>query len=153
MAGDVPVERAARLALLPAGLALGAVSLAVARGEPAYARGGASLTAGVAGLVAGWSLLAAGLGAWARRPTSRFGALVAAAGVAWFLAEWNNPGVGVAVAFTVGLVLQAACPPLVGHAALAYPGGRLWSRLERVAVAVAYGGGRAGAGDPARVVL
>jgi signal transduction histidine kinase len=44
------------------------------------------------------------------------------------------------VAFTVGLVLHAACPPLVGHAALAYPGGRLRSRLERVAVAIAYGG-------------
>jgi hypothetical protein len=44
------------------------------------------------------------------------------------------------VAFTAGLVLQAACPPLVGQAALAYPGGRLRSRLERVAVAVAYGG-------------
>jgi signal transduction histidine kinase len=140
MAGDVPLGRAARLAFLPAGLALGAVSLAVARGEPAYALGGGSLGAGVAGLLAGWSLLAVGLGAWARRPTSRFGALVAAAGVAWFLAEWNNPGIGVAVAFTVGLVLQAACPPLVGHAALAYPGGRLRSRLERVAVAVAYGG-------------
>jgi len=46
----------------------------------------------------------------------------------------------VALAFTAGLVLHAACPPLVGHAALAYPGGRLRSRLERVAVAVAYGG-------------
>jgi signal transduction histidine kinase len=140
MAGDVPLERAARLGLLAAGLALGVVSLAIARGEPAYALGGGSLGAGVAGLVAGWSLLAVGLGAWARRSASRFGALVAAAGLAWFLAEWNNPGAGVALVFTVGLVLQAACPPLVGHAALAYPGGRLRSRLERVAVAVAYGG-------------
>jgi signal transduction histidine kinase len=56
------------------------------------------------------------------------------------LAEWNNPGSDSAVAFTLGLVLQAACPPLVGQAALAYPDGRLRSRLERVAVAVAYGG-------------
>jgi signal transduction histidine kinase len=140
MAGDVPLERAARLALLPAGLALGAVSLAIAHGEPAYARAGGSLAAGVAGLLAGWSLVAAGLGAWARRRTSRLGPLVAAAGLAWFLAEWNNPGAGVALAFTAGLVLHAACPPLVGHAALAYPGGRLRSRLERVAVTVAYGG-------------
>jgi hypothetical protein len=65
---------------------------------------------------------------------------VAASGLAWFLAEWNNPCAGVALAFTAGLVLHAACPPLVGHAALAYPGGRLRSRLERVAVTVAYGG-------------
>jgi signal transduction histidine kinase len=140
MAGDVPLEHAARLGLLPAGLVLGAVSLAIARGEPAYSLGGGSLAAGAVGLLAGWGLLAAGLGAWARRPASRFGPLVVAAGLAWFLAEWNNPGAGVALAFTAGLVLHATCPPLVGHAALAYPGGRLRSRLERVAVAVAYGG-------------
>src|SRR5215218_3799252 len=140
MAGGVPLQRAAQLGLLLAGLALGAVSLAIARGEPAFSLAGGSPAAGVAGLVAGWSLLAAGLGGWARRPTSRFGPLVAAAGLAWLLAEWNNPGSDSAVAFTLGLVLQAACPPLVGHAALAYPDGRLRSRLERVAVAVAYGG-------------
>jgi signal transduction histidine kinase len=140
IAGEIPLGRAVRLALLAAGLGLGLLSLAIARGEPAYALGGGSLTAEVAGLLAGWSLIAAGLGAWARRPTSRFGPLVAVAGLGWFLAEWNNPDAGVALAFTAGLVLQAACPPLVGHAALAYPGGRLWSRLERVAVAVAYGG-------------
>jgi signal transduction histidine kinase len=140
MAGGVPLQRAAQLGLLLAGLALGAVSLAIARGEPAFSLAGGSAAAGVAGLVAGWSLLAAGLGAWARRPASHFGLLVAAAGLAWLLAEWNNPGSDSAVAFTLGLVLQAACPPLVGQAALAYPDGRLRSRLERVAVAVAYGG-------------
>jgi signal transduction histidine kinase len=140
MAGGVPLQRAAQLGLLLAGLALGAVSLAIARGEPAFSLAGGAIAAGVAGLVAGWSLLAAGLGAWARRPASRFGLLVAAAGLAWLLAEWNNPGSDSAVAFTLGLVLQAACPPLVGQAALAYPDGRLRSRLERVAVAVAYGG-------------
>ena len=139
IAGDIPLGRAVRLALLAAALGLGLLSLAIARGEPAFSLAGGSPAAGVAGLVAGWSLLAAGLGAWARRPTSRFGPLVAAAGLAWLLAEWNNPGSDSAVAFTLGLVLQAACPPLVGHAALAYPDG-LGSRLERVAVAVAYGG-------------
>src|SRR5215207_81783 len=90
MAGGVPLQRAAQLGLLLAGLALGAVSLAIARGEPAFSLAGGSPAAGVAGLVAGWSLLAAGLGAWARRPASRFGLLVAAAGLAWLLAEWNN---------------------------------------------------------------
>jgi signal transduction histidine kinase len=146
MAGEVSLERAARIGLLTAGLALGVVSLALARAEPAYALGGGSLAAGLAGLMAGWSLVAAGLGAWARRPTSRFGALVAAAGLAWFLAEWNNPGAGAALVFTAGLVLHAACVPLVGHAALAYPEGRLGSRVERVAVAVAYGGAVLGLG-------
>jgi signal transduction histidine kinase len=139
IAGDVPLGRAGRLALLAAGLALGLVSLAITRGEPAYSLAGDAAAVGVAGLLAGWSLVAAGVGAWARRPGSRFGPLAVAAGLAWFLAEWDNPGAEVALAFTVGLVLHAACPPLIGHAALVYPGGRLRSRLEQVVVAVAYG--------------
>ena len=140
IAGEVRLGRAVRFALLAAGLALGLVSLAITRGEPAYSLAGTAPAASAAGLLAGWSLIAAGLGAWARRPGSRFGPLVAAAGMTWFLAEWDNPGAGAAVAFTAGLVLQAACPPLIGHAALVYPGGRLRSHLERVAVAIAYGG-------------
>ena len=140
IAGEVRLGRAIRFALLAAGFVLGLVSLAITRGEPAYSLAGTAPAASAAGLLAGWSLIAAGLGAWARRPGSRFGPLVAAAGVAWFLAEWDNPGAGAAVAFTAGLVLQAACPPLIGHAALVYPGGRLRSPLERVAVAIAYGG-------------
>jgi signal transduction histidine kinase len=140
IAGDLSLGRAGRLALLAAGLALGLLSLAITRGTPGYSLGGDTTAAGAAGLLAGWSLVAAGLGAWARRPGSRFGPLVAAAGVAWFLAAWDNPGAGVALAFTAGLVLHAACPPLIGHAALVHPGGQLRSRLERVAVAIAYGG-------------
>jgi len=112
--------------------------LAIIHGEPAHSLAGTAPAAWAAGLLAGWSLIAAGLGAWARRPWSRFGPLTAAAGLAWFLAEWDNPGAG--VAFTVGLVLHAACPPLIGHAALVYPDGRLRSRLERAAVTLAYGG-------------
>jgi signal transduction histidine kinase len=116
------------------------LSLAIAHAEPAYSLAGGSLAAELAGLVAGWSLVGAGLAAWARRPTSRFGPLAVTAGLVWFLAGWDNPGIGVALAFTAGLVLHAACPALVGHAALVYQGGRLRSRLDRVAVAIAYGG-------------
>jgi signal transduction histidine kinase len=140
IAGDFPLGRAGRLALLAAGLALGLVSLAIIRGEPAYSLAGTAPGAWAAGLLAGWSLIAAGLGAWARRRGSRFGPLAVAAGLAWFLSEWDSPGARVALAFTAGLILQAACPPLIGHAALVYPGGRLRFRLERVAVALAYGG-------------
>jgi signal transduction histidine kinase len=139
-AAEVRLGRAARLALVLAAVALGGVWLAIDRTAPAYSLAGGSRGAAVVGLLAGWSLVGAGLGAWVRRPTSRFGPLLMAAGLAWFLAGWNNPGIGVALAFTTGLVLQAACPPLVGHAALVYPGGRLRSHRERVAVMVAYGG-------------
>jgi signal transduction histidine kinase len=140
IAGQVRLGRAARLALLLIGVVLGGWSLAVARTAPAYSLAGGSLAAALAGLVAGWSLVGAGLAAWARRPASRFGPLLVASGLVWFLAGWDNPGIGVPMAFTTGLVLHAACPPLVGHAALVYPDGRLQSRLEWVAVAIAYGG-------------
>ena len=71
----------------------------------------------------GWALLACGAVAWTRRPASRFGAILAAAGCAWFLVEFNNPGVGSALLFTVGLLTYAACPAVAAHASLAYPGG------------------------------
>ena len=61
----------------------------------------------------------------------RFGPLLTAAGFAWFLPEWNNPAIDSSLAFTIGLCLYAACPPLVAHAVLAYPSGRLGSHTER----------------------
>jgi signal transduction histidine kinase len=129
-----------RLALWAAGLALGAVSLALARDEPAFSFAGASLGGAVVLLVAGWALLACGLVFWGRRPGNAVGPLLVAAGCVWFLAEWDNPGVGPAFVFTTGLVLYAACPPLAAWAMLAYPTGRLASWEERVAVALALAG-------------
>jgi signal transduction histidine kinase len=140
IAGQVRLGHAGRLAMISVGVVLGGLWLAVSHGEPAYSLAGGSLAAAVAGMLAGWSLVGAGLAAWARRPTSHFGPLVVAAGLVWFLGGWNNPGIGVALAFTVGLLFQGACPALVGHAALVYPDGRLRSRVERVAVTIAYGG-------------
>jgi signal transduction histidine kinase len=146
IASDVPLGRAGRLALVATGLALGLLSLAIARAEPAYSLAGSTPIAGAVELLAGWSLIAAGLWAWVRRPSGRFGPLVVAAGLGWFLAEWDNPGAGAPLVFTAGLVLGAACPALIGHAALIYPGGRLRTPLERVTVAFAYGGAVLGLG-------
>jgi signal transduction histidine kinase len=126
-----------RLVLWPAGLALGAFSLAIARQDPGYSFAGFSLAGAVALLGAGWALVACGLVFWSPRPGNAVGPLLASAGCAWFLAEWDNPGVRSAVVFTIGLVLYAACPALAGWAMLAYPGGRLASWEERVAVALA----------------
>jgi signal transduction histidine kinase len=144
--GDVLLGRAGRLALLAAGLAFGLLTLAIARGEPAYSLAGGTPLAMAVELLAGWSLIAAGLWAWVRRPGDRFGPLVVAAGLGWFLAEWDNPGAGAALAFTAGLVLGAACPALIGHAALIYADGRSRTPLERVAVAFAYSGAVLGLG-------
>jgi hypothetical protein len=102
--------RAGRLALLAAALVLRLLSLAITRGEPAYSLAGDTPATGVARLLAGWGLIVASAGAWARRPGSRFGPLLVAAGLAWFLAEWDSPGAGAAPAFT------ASCAPRERHA-------------------------------------
>jgi signal transduction histidine kinase len=63
---------------------------------------------------------------------------VTAAGVAWFVPEWSNPGIGNGLQFTLGLVGIIACAPLVAHAAVAFPTGRLRSPLTRICVGAAY---------------
>src|SRR5262245_6832225 len=114
-------RRVVALGILAAGVALGVLALDVARDAPGYWFAGSSGVASAALLAAGWSLVATGVGSWLRRPESRFGPLLAAAGFAWFAPELNAPAAGSALVFTAGLCLSAACPPLVGHAVLAYP--------------------------------
>jgi signal transduction histidine kinase len=129
------------LALWPAGLAFGALSLAIARHEPGYAFAGASPGRDAIELAVGYALIAGGLVAWARWRGSRFGALLTAVGFGWFLLEWDNPGIASGAGFAIGLALYAVAPPLVAHSALAYPGGRLRSRLDTIGLAGAYAGG------------
>jgi signal transduction histidine kinase len=133
-------RKAIALVIAALGIGVGAFSLDVASGDSGYWFAGASTLEGVALLAAGWALIGCGLVSWLRRPESRSGPLLIAGGFAWFLPEWANPGVGSALAFTIGLCMYAACPPLVAHAVLGYPGGRLRSPAERVALGVAYAG-------------
>jgi signal transduction histidine kinase len=121
-------------------LAFGLLTLSRARHDPGGSFAGASTLGAIAELAAGWGLVAAGLVFWERHRGNRCGPLVVAAGFAWFLPEWTSPGVATAIGFTVGLLGAVACSPLVGHAALAYPTGRLKTLPERATVAVAYAG-------------
>ncbi|MDQ4037466.1 MAG: hypothetical protein M3313_03725, partial [Actinomycetota bacterium] len=130
----------AALAVLVGGLAIGIGTLVLVRSNPGNWVAGESVGAALVFLLAGWLAIAVGVVMRRRRPDSLFGPLLVAAGFAWFLAAWNNPGAGFSLVFTVGLVLSAVGLPLVAHAALAYPGGRLASRLELGALAVTYGG-------------
>jgi signal transduction histidine kinase len=84
----------------------------------------------------GWSFIAGGLIAWARRPQIRFGPLMIAVGFAWFVAalEASND----ALPFSVGRALAALWIGLFFHALLAFPTGRLDSRLARWLVGVYY---------------
>ena len=130
--------RYVRIALWPLALAVGVLSLGLARHDPEGSFGGISVLAAIAELAGGWSLAFLGLVYWVRHNRNRFGPLLVAAGFAWFLAEWTNPNVGSALVFTIGLVGFVACAPLVGHAALAYPSGRLTSSADRVLLTFAY---------------
>jgi hypothetical protein len=87
-------------------------------------------------LAVGWTFIGCGLVAWARRPESRTGPLMAATGFTWFLG--NFAGVGVAaVAWVAGHAVYLHRGPLV-HLVLAYPSGRPGSRLVRGAIVVGY---------------
>src|SRR6476659_2612946 len=113
------LRRAIALGVLTLGIAVGVATFDVARDDPGYGLAGASGFAGAVLLLAGWALIGAGVASWLRRPESRFGPLLVLAGFAWFAPEWNTPGGLSALAFTAGLALATACPPLVAHAALA----------------------------------
>lgn len=134
--GSARLARAVMAGLWPAAFGFGLLSLLIARSHPGATFGGSSWTAGLAELAAGWAVIGAGCYVWRRG--KRSGLLMAIAGVAWFFPEWDNPGVGVAAAFTFGLVAYALVPAVVAHAVMAYPSGRLSSPLERLALAVAY---------------
>jgi signal transduction histidine kinase len=88
------------------------------------------------GLLVGWSFVGTGLFAWWRRPANRTGALMAAVGFAWFaagLADANDD-----VLHTAGIALDALFPAFAGHLLLAFPTGRLSTRLERTTITVGY---------------
>ncbi|MCF3135072.1 sensor histidine kinase [Streptomyces olivochromogenes] len=89
-------------------------------------------------LGAGWALLIGALALSRRTSAGRTGLLLFLAAYAWFLPEWDNPGTTSAVVFSLGLALNAACPAVVGHVALAYPGGRLGSWPARVLAVAGY---------------
>ena len=110
----------------------------IARTDPDYAFAETGATIAVE-LFAGYALIACGLEWWRRRPGDRLGLLLVAGGCGWFLLEFNNPGVGSPVVFTIGLLLYAAAPPVIAHALLTYPAASL-GRLGRTVIAVAYGG-------------
>jgi signal transduction histidine kinase len=82
------------------------------------------------------SYVACGLIAWFRRPESRFGPLMVAAGFGPLLSRlW---GLDASVPHTIGEVCRLLPVMLFLHVFLAYPSGRLEGRFERSLVAVGY---------------
>jgi signal transduction histidine kinase len=93
----------------------------------------------VIALLSNWltvSYVLCGLLAWARRPDSRFGPLMIAAGFANFIStlSWTTND----VTFTLGQALDLLPPVLLMHVFLAFPTGHLRGMLERALVVGAY---------------
>jgi signal transduction histidine kinase len=104
-------------------IGVGGAALGVAAELVSYESGELATAAG--DLVAGWVLIGCGLVAWERRADSRFGPLLTAAGITWFLGSLWAPA----------LYLHRG--PLV-HALLCYPSGSVSSRFGRAVVVAAY---------------
>ena len=83
------------------------------------------------------SYVLCGLFAWRRRPTSRFGPLMIAAGFVNFASTlvWSTSD----VPHTVGQAIDLVAPVLFLHVFLAFPEGRLRGRFVRALVLAAYG--------------
>jgi signal transduction histidine kinase len=99
-----------------------------------YAGGSVGLPA--ADLVTGLTFLACGLLVWQRRQTERIAVLFVATGVAWLLG--TLAGSDVSVVSSVGSALLYAHRGPFVHLILAYPTGRLRSRLDGAVVGAAY---------------
>ena len=122
----------ARAALWVVGAALGAAS-ATSRSRSATTVNHGFIAFA---LIIGGSFIATGLVALARRPENRFGLLLYAVGIAWFvgtLATSDN-----AYVFSFAQVFSTVYYAVLVHAILAYPRGRLESRAAQVIVAAAY---------------
>lgn len=87
----------------------------------------------------GWSFVAAGLVAWCSRPLNRCGVLMIAIGFFWFVgnlrwaSDCSHP-----LAWTLGWAFVGVYAAVLLHLLLAFPEGRLRTRVDRVLVAAAY---------------
>src|SRR5436190_18797770 len=131
------MSRAARRRLLvawgAAALAAATVSLVVALGSHHLRPSGVEIAID---LIVGLSFAATGLIAWTRRPENNTGRLLLAVSFTWFLALLGNAND--AVVSTIGQAGQSLVLAAFVHLVLAYPAGRLSTRVDRVIVASGY---------------
>src|ERR1019366_6653823 len=107
--------------IVAAGLVMASMSVAVAMRDPDLSLAGPGWPMLVLEVGAGLLLVVAGAAAMARRSTSTAGVLLACAGGAWLIREWNSPVAGSAVVFTIGLAGASLCPAVAAHVAVIYP--------------------------------
>jgi DNA-binding CsgD family transcriptional regulator len=86
--------------------------------------------------VGGYLFLSAGVVAHARRPQNRVGLLMVLVGAAFFTEDLQLSRTG--WVHTAGMLLASASSAPAAHLVLAFPGGVLASRVQRLLVGVAY---------------
>jgi signal transduction histidine kinase len=87
-------------------------------------------------LLVGWGFIGCGLIAAAQQPKSHSGALMAATGFTWFLGNFGGAEAGL-LGWVAANGIYLHRGPLV-HLILAYPSGRLSSKLARAAAGIGY---------------
>jgi signal transduction histidine kinase len=124
----------------PVGLAaIGLATAAACTGTVLLATGAEVYQPQLRVLLLGWTTLpfiGAGVAAWRRRPDSRFGALLVAAGLLTPVStlQWSDQP----VLNTVGQLTDLLLPAMWLHVFLAYPTGRVTGRPRRIIVAGGY---------------
>ncbi|MFL5843919.1 MAG: sensor histidine kinase [Solirubrobacteraceae bacterium] len=126
-------QRRTLTALAAAALAAGVADVAVVLSS--HHRSDRGLFAALT-LVLGWSFVGTGIYAWAQRPHSRMGPLMAGVGLAWFInpLQFSDSSWPSIIGSTFGAIPIA----MLAHLMLAFPDGRLHDRLERRVVAWGY---------------
>src|SRR4029453_1579078 len=87
-------------------------------------------------LVIGYGFAGVGLFAWYRRPDNPVGALMVITSFAWYISIFE--GLVVPFLFSIGLLLDNLFVVTAGHLVLAFPTGRLQTRLDRWLVTLGY---------------
>lgn len=90
----------------------------------------------VGNLVAAWAFIGSGLIAWSRRPENRFGVLMAAVGIAWFLGALGESSHS--LPFTVGATFGGLFLAVFLHALMVFPRGYLETKLVYFVVITGY---------------
>jgi signal transduction histidine kinase len=117
--------------------ALGGLAVARGPGEFTTYAGRSALAAALA-IMAGLGLVLGGLVVSLRRSIARSGAVALVAGIVWFAPFWVGWTGGPPLVRSIGMVVAGFAFPLLLHLVLAYPSGRLQSKLARVLVAIVY---------------
>jgi PAS domain S-box-containing protein len=121
------------LAVLALGLALTAAGLYLTFTSD-HEQNAAYVAAGH--LLAAWAYIVSGLIAWIRRPENRFGMLLTAVGLTWFVGALSTSNSS--LLFTLGWTFGGLFIAVFIHALLAFPRGYLETRIVHFAVITAY---------------